>query len=315
MGLRVLKPDLVCDVGAEHAECPRWHEADQRLDWTDIGAGHFHRFDPSTGRDTVTAVGEPLGSFAPRRAGGYVLAVERGFAFLDLETQISKLVVKVEGCGPGGLARMNDGKCDSRGRFWAGSMSNRLDEPNGALYRLDGDLTITRMLDRVTISNGLDWAGDERTLYYIDTLALYLGPTSGIDAFDFDASSGTISNRRRLFDIPNIPSGPVGHCGPDGMTVDAEGFLWVAICGAGEVRRYSTGGDLDAVVEVPVPCPTSVTFGGPELSDLYITTMTLRAQVPEQFRTPHPAWQYADRGGIYRCTPGPRGRSAIPFVG
>jgi sugar lactone lactonase YvrE len=194
-------------------------------------------------------------------------------------------------------------------------MSYLLHQPNGALYRLDPDLTVTKVVDRVTISNGLDWTNDNKTLYYIDTLALYQGPTSGIDAFDFESKTGMLSNRRRLFDIPNVRSGPVGHCGPDGMTTDTEGFLWVAIVGAGEVRRFSPAGELETVVEMPVACPTSVTFGGDGLADLYITTMTLEAAVPEPFRTPHPAWNDTHQGAIFRCQTGARGRPASVFAG
>jgi sugar lactone lactonase YvrE len=210
---------------------------------------------------------------------------------------------------------MNDGKCDPKGRFWAGSMSHDLSEPNGALFRLDPDFTVTKVLDGVTISNGLDWTDDGRTLFYVDTLALYLGPTSGVDAFDFDMTAGLISNRRRVFDIPNVRTGPVGHCGPDGLTLDADGFLWVAVVGAGEVRRFTPAGELDAVVEMPVACPTSVTFGGDDLGDLYITTMTLEAAVPEPFRTPHPAWTQPHHGAIFRCRPGVAGRPASIFAG
>src|SRR5688500_7082897 len=121
MTVRVAHPDVACDVGAEHAEGPLWHQVDKRLDWTDIGAGRFHRFDPSTGCDEVIDVGEPLGSFAPRSKGGYVLAVERGFAFLDVTSGRCDVVAPIDECGPGQLARMNDGKCDPQGRFWAGS--------------------------------------------------------------------------------------------------------------------------------------------------------------------------------------------------
>lgn len=175
------------------------------------------------------------------------------------------------------------------------------------------------MLDGVTISNGLDWTDDGRTLYYIDSLAgmRVLEPTElGIDAFDFDGSTGSISNRRRMISFPNVTSGPFSMTIPDGMTVDAAGFLWVAVPGSGEVRRYSPNGELDAVVEMPVYCPTSVAFGGDDLGDLYITTMTLEVAVPPEYRRhetfskPRP-----HEGALFRCRPDVPGRRPRTFAG
>lgn len=160
---RILKPAVVSDVGADHGEGPLWHPKDRRLDWTNLMAGRLHRFDPRSGRDEIIEIGCPLGSFAVRASGGYVLAVESGFAFLDTATRRCELVAPVD-FGPGPPVRMNDGKVDPQGRFWAGSMANSVAARRGALYRLDPDLTITKMLDGVTISNGLDWIDDGRTL-------------------------------------------------------------------------------------------------------------------------------------------------------
>src|ERR1051326_4159247 len=157
----------------------------------------------------------------------------------------------------------------------------------GALYRLDPDLTVTRMLDGVTISNGMDWSRDGRTFYYIDSLAgmgVLEAKELGVDAFDFDGATGSVSHRRRAVTFPNVAGGPMGMTIPDGMTLDAAGFLWVAVPGSGEVRRYSPTGALDTVVEMPVVCPTSVTFGGNDLGDLYITTMALETAVPSEYR-------------------------------
>jgi sugar lactone lactonase YvrE len=315
---KVIKPEVASDVGAEHGEGPLWHLGDRRLDWTDLEAGRLHRFDPLTGRDEVIEVGSPLGAFAARQQGGFVLAVKDGFAFLDMATGRCDLVAPVE-YGTGIEMRMNDGKCDPQGRFWAGSMALDATRGAGSLYRLDTDLSVTKVLDDVTASNGLDWSDNGQTLYYIDSLAgqaVWDRPTSGVDAFDFDPSTGAISGRRRIIDIENDPTGTVGMTLGDGLTVDAAGFIWVAVSGAGEVRRYSPDAELDTVVEMPVACPTSVAFGGDDVADLYITTTTLEAVVPPEYRR-HAAFaeQRPHEGALFVCRPGVPGRPPRSFAG
>src|SRR3984893_18658400 len=260
---RRIEAEVVVDAAARHGEGPVWHPVQHTLDWVDIMAGHIHRYDPRTGRDVVIDVGQPVGAIAPRRAGGYVLAVEQGFALLDPSGN-SRVVAYVEHDEP--PRRMNDGGCDSAGRFWAGTMAYDFAPGAGALYRLDPDFTVTEMLAGVTISNGLDWTDDDRTMYYIDS------PAHSVDAFDFDGRSGRISNRRRVVEVPSDPTSPNGSTVPDGMTLDAEGFLWVAVYGASEVRRYSPDGRIHCVVTVPACAVTSCSFGGEDLSDLYITS-------------------------------------------
>jgi sugar lactone lactonase YvrE len=286
--------------------------ADQRLDWTDIPAGCLHRFDPKTGGDEVFSVGSPLGCFAVRDSGGYVLAIESGFAFFDPAAGVCKLVAPI-GTESGLPVRMNDGKCDPQGRFWAGTLATSLATGHGALYRLDADLTVTRVLDGLTIPNGLEWSEDGRTLYFIDSLDR---PTRGVDAFDFDPSTGAVSERRRLVEVVNDAAGSTAVAVPDGMTADASGSLWVAVSGAGVVRRYSPSGQLTGVVEMPVAYPTSVAFGGEDLRDLYITTATLAAVVPAEFRSNMgDAVSQADEGALFRCRPGVPGRPARTFAG
>jgi sugar lactone lactonase YvrE len=164
------------------------------------------------------------------------------------------------------------------------------------------------MLAGVTISNGMDWSDDDRTMYFIDSFAH--GDDSlayGVDVFDFDAPTGSMSNRRRLAEVRNDPSAPAGFTAPDGMTLDSQGHLWVAVHGAGEVRRYDPEGTLVGVVELPVVGVTSVAFGGDDLGDLYITTNTAFAAGD--------ARAHANEGGIFRCRPGVRGRPANTFAG
>jgi sugar lactone lactonase YvrE len=309
--VEVLKPEAVCSAGASHGEGPLWHTADRRLDWTDIPAGHLHRFDPVTGRDEVIEVGSPLGCFAARDRGGYVVAIEPGFAFLDPATGACEVVAPIDP-GPGPAVRMNDGKYDPQGRFWAGTMATNLAVGRGSLFRLDADLRVTKALDGLTVPNGLDWSEDGHTLYFIDSL----DRPAGVDALDFDGRRGSVSGRRRLVDIGSDPPSPTVVAVPDGMTVDAAGSLWVAVSGAGEVVRYSAAGQLTGVVEMPVAYPTSVAFGGEELCDLYITTATLEAVVgpdlPSRGALPT---QRRDEGALFRCRPAVPGRSPRTFAG
>jgi sugar lactone lactonase YvrE len=292
---RTISAELVLDAATEHGEGPLWHPVEHTLDWVDIMKGHIHRYDPRTNREAVIEVGQPLGSIAPRRAGGYVLAVEEGFGIIERSGK-RRIVARVEHRSP--ARRMNDGGCDSAGRFWAGTMAYDFETGAGALYRLDPDFTVTEMLAGVTISNGLDWTDDDRTMYFIDS------PAHGVDAFDFDARSGTISNRRRVVEIPSDPTSPKGSTVPDGMTLDAEGFLWVAVFGASEVRRYSPDGRIDCVVTVPACAVTSCAFGGEDLTDLYITSFIIF----DDGREP-------EAGALFRCRPGVSGRPARLFAG
>jgi sugar lactone lactonase YvrE len=315
--VNVFKPAVVSHVGAAHGEGPVWNAADRRLDWTDLGAGVLHRFDPLSGKDDCIHLGSPLGCFAPRAQGGHVVAVEQGFALLQPDGSLELVAPLPQ--SPTARVRFNDGKVDPQGRFWAGTMAYSVAAGAGDLYRLDPDLSVTRVLRGVTISNGLDWSSDGRTLYYIDSLLgeRPLGPDEvGIDAFDFDPAHGTLSNRRAALRFPNARGGPTRMTLPDGMLLDAAEHIWVAVAGSGEVRRYAPTGELDSVVEMPVACPTSVAFGGPDLADLYITSMTLEESVPpahrrhEAFAHPRPL-----EGALFLCRVAVPGRPSPTFKG
>jgi sugar lactone lactonase YvrE len=301
-----MEPEVVAHVGARHGEGPLWHAVDRTLDWVDLAAGLLHRTDPRTGATETIDVGSPLGAFAPRTAGGFVLAVEQGFALLE-DGEV-RLVAPVDH-GPGPAVRMNDGKCDPQGRFWAGSMGYESEPGRGALYRLDPDLRVERILEGVTISNGLDWSGED--FYYVDSLAgaSYWDVAEGrarpgVDVFSFDADAGALSQRRRLFDVAT--DAPDGIAVPDGMTLDAEGCFWVAVHGSGEVRRYAPTGAVLAVVEVPTAYPTSVAFGGDGLDELYVTSMQADPRAGRRAELD---------GALFRVRPGVRGRPPRCFAG
>jgi sugar lactone lactonase YvrE len=315
-----MKAEVVCEVGASHGEGPLWSPTDSCLYWVDIGAGALHRFDPRSGRSSSRDVGMPIGAVAERAGGGFVLAVETGFASLDSWDAAPEVRAVVDH-GPD-LTRMNDGACDPHGRFWAGSMAYACVAGAGTLWRLDADWTAHAVVPGLTISNGLDWSDDGRTMWFIDTLGggsfwdvLQGSVRPGVDAFDMDASTGALSNRRRAFDVPmTMLDGQMTI--PDGMTVDADGGIWVAVAGAGEVRRYASDGSVQQVVEVPVAAPTSVAFGGDDLGDLYITSMTPHGEPGEDPRRPTPMWSPRPlEGAVFRCRPGVRGRPAWRFGG
>jgi len=301
-----LTTELVLDAHAELGEGPVWHPREQVLYWVDITRNQVHRLDPRSGEDTVMDVGQAVGAVVPRTAGGLAVAVQDGFGLVDGDGRLT-MIAPVQADDPS--IRMNDGKCDSQGRFWAGTMAYDIRPGGGALYRLNPDHSVHTMLTGVTISNGLDWTDDDRTMYHIDSLDGHGTDhlSLGVDAFDFDAATGSMANRRRVAEVPNDLTAPTGFIAPDGMTLDSQGHLWVAVHGAGEVRRFDPAGTLVGVVELPVLGVTSVAFGGDDLADLYVTTNTT---FPAGDARAHP-----NEGGIFRCRPGVRGRPANMFAG
>jgi len=284
--------ELVLDARADLGEGPRWDSAHQRLLWVDIMRGRVHAFTPSTGACRNVAVGQPVGALASCRDGSLVLAVAGGFARLDLDSQKFEMQAAVEADRP--QNRMNDGACDGAGRFWAGTMALDEGPGAGALYRLDPDLTVHTMLTGVSISNGLDWSLDGRRMYYVDS------PTRRIDVFDFDLAAGSIANRRTFVEVP-------ADAGiPDGLTVDAAGFVWLALWGGAALRRYAPDGTLERVVPLPVTHPTSCAFGGAGLDELYVTSARRPLTAEEKARQPQ-------AGGVFRLRPGVAGRPAPLF--
>jgi sugar lactone lactonase YvrE len=275
-------------VRVEHAEGPFWYG--DRFGWVDIMAGTLWvaGFDGTVLTEPRSYdVGRPLGAAVPRWDGGWLLAA--GTAFLTLEED-GTVTPLTDDLADASVVRMNDGKCDPAGRFWAGTMAYDESRPIASLYVFDG--TVRKVLDDVTISNGLGWSPDHRTMYYIDT------PTRRVDAFDYDVRTGEVSRRRSFIEVEG------GH--PDGMTVDDEGFLWVALWGGGAVRRYDPSGRPVATVRLPVTNVSSCAFGGPGDATLFVTT-SQQGLSPEQ-RAAEP-----DAGRIFRVDPGVSGPPATPF--
>jgi len=288
-----MEVELVLDAHAEVGEGPGWDPQNGRLVWVDITGRLVHLFDPNTGSDRSIDVGQHVGAAAPRASGGLVLALRGEFGLLDLESGRVETIADTEATNPDN--RMNDGKCDRAGRFWAGSMSYSETGNAGSLYRLEHDHSVVRVLSGVGLSNGLGWSPDERLMYYIDSLA------ATVYVFDFDAESGSIANRRALIEVAK------GQGTPDGMTVDDEGCLWVAFWGGGAVRRYAPDGSLMEEVRLPVRQVSCCAFGGPDQGDLYITTAARGLSARELEEQP---WA----GGLFRFRPGVTGPPAYAYV-
>lgn len=206
--------------------------------------------------ETIT-LDRHVGAVAPVACGGYVLAAGKGFLCVDDGGVVRELAQPAGGSGD---VRMNDGACDAHGRFWAGTMAYDESPGAGALYRLELDGSCTTVLTGLTISNGIGWSPDGATMFLVDS------GTARIDAFDFDASSGDISRRRTIVAIeePGVA--------PDGLTVDEDGGILVALWGGGAIRRYGLEGALLTTVPLPVDRPTSCAFGGRDRSTLFVTT-------------------------------------------
>jgi sugar lactone lactonase YvrE len=243
------------------SEGPRWHEERQELLWVDILAGHIHRGtlagDGSLDHVVTISLDRHVGAVAPVLGGGYVVAAGPGFLFVEEDGSVRELAQPEAGRTD---VRMNDGACDAQGRFWAGTMAYDESPGAGALYRLELDGSCTTMLTGLTIANGIGWSRDGSAMYLNDS------GTGCLDTFRFDDESGAISNRRTLVrsDQPGVV--------PDGLTIDEEDGIWVALWGGGVVNRYAPDGSLLASLKLPVERPTSCAFGGPDRATLFITT-------------------------------------------
>jgi sugar lactone lactonase YvrE len=286
--------EVVLEPRASVGEGPTWDERSNTLAWVDIMGNTVHVYDPVTGADRAVEVGQLVGAAVLREGGGLALALQTGFGLLDANLDNLRLVAEVEADVP--TNRMNDGKCDAAGRFWAGTMAFEVVPGAGGLYRMDANYQVSRMLTGVNLSNGLDWSADNQTMFYVDST------TQGIDTFEFDLERGLLGERRRLISIPP----EVGL--PDGMTLDAEGGIWVALHGAGKIHRYLPDGSLDRVIRVPARMVTCPAFGGADLGDLYITSMTYGMSARELEEQPL-------AGAIFRCRPGVRGKLPNRFGG
>lgn len=288
---------LACANGL--GECPLWDVPNQRLLWVDHARHTIHgAIDDGSGgwrEEAGWAPGGPVGSLAPRAAGGFVLVggdavtlvrcdgTMRPFARIDVDPA---------------TVRFSDARCDSRGRLWAGVFASDF-TPRGGLYRVDPDGRVCKVLKGVTIANGLDWSPDGTIFYFVDSVECR------VDAYAFDAEQGRIANRRTLIALPP------GRGIPNGLTVDDEGCVWIALTGAGEIIRVRADGKLVGRVRVPVAGVTSCAFGGADRRTLFITTRSGR--LPEAVRSLGMKESMMENkgplaGALFRAAVGARGK-------
>ena len=256
----VMRIEVLIDVKTVLGEGPLWDVDEQRLYFIDSFGCNVFRCTADGREVRAWDVPDKIGSMALRRQGGAVLSLANGFHFLDLKSGECQLIVDPEPDKPAN--RINDGKVDKRGRFVAGSMDTMEEGPNGALYRLDPDLSLHNLDDRIIVSNGPCWSPDGRVFYFADSWS------GEIWAYDYDLDTGDVSNKRTFCKIDRSRGGAA-----DGSTVDAEGCLWNAQVYDGKVIRYAPDGKVDRVIDMPVKKVTSVMFGGPKLDVLYVTSM------------------------------------------
>ena len=271
-----------------------WNPETHRLYWVDIEGRALHIFDPVTGQDAQFPTGERVGTVVPQHDGNVLVALQNGIHRLSLATgQLTALASPLANSS----LRFNDGKCDPAGRFWVGTFDLQQRPHAGTLYRFDPDGGLHVMLRGITNSNGIAWSLDQATMYYIDT------PTRAVQAFDYDHTTGSIANARIIIRLPESAGWP------DGMTLDADGKLWVALWGGGAVHCYDPGtGALLHVVEVPAPFTSSCAFGGTALETLYVTTA--RGGLSDEQRQRFPL-----SGDVFALEPGARGVPACFYGG
>jgi L-arabinonolactonase len=277
---------VACVVDARNrlGEVPVWDVTEQALYWVDIEGKLLQRLHPASGKVDRWVMPERIACFALRETGGLIVAFASGIAFYDLDSGRIDWIARPEADKPNN--RFNEGKCDRMGRFWAGTMDDSLKEHTASLYRVDPDLHVTKMLDGIGISNSFVWSLDEQTFFFADTL------DAAIDRFDYTAATGSIANRRRIVDLKG------SGIGPDGSTIDTDGFLWNAQWDGWRIARYSPEGILDRIVELPVQKPTSCMFGGADLKTLYVTSAIWNLTPDELRRQPQAGGLFALDVGI-----------------
>lgn len=281
---RYERVEVLVNQHAQLGEGPRWDHRNEILAWVDILGKQVHLTDVGTGLTTTTSVGTEVGALALYGDTGYLLALGNGFAPL-----IDGELGQHDEVFAGDALRMNDAVVDPVGRLVAGSMARGAHSEMGSLYVREADGGVRTLFGGVTISNGIAWSKDSKLMYYVDS------PLQTIDIMDYDPGSGSVSERRTWVDIPS-PDGT-----PDGITIDAEGCIWVALWGGSKVQRFSPEGQLVGEVELPVPQVTACGFGGPDLDRLFITTAAVGRTASDD----------ALDGALFVVEPGCRGVQSV----
>lgn len=285
--------DLVSDIKAELGEGPLWSAKEQSIYWIDVTQRKVFRHNLKSNTSEAFSVSGMPGCIALRQSSGMLAVYRTGPALVSLETgEETKIASSIDY----GKERFNDGKTDRRGRMFAGTMDKTMKEPIGGLYRIDTDRSVMRVADGIRLSNGIAWSPDDRTLYHNDSRP------GLVYAYDYDIDTGTPHNRRVHIDLSSA-----GYH-PDGCTVDAEGFLWIAEVNSGRIGRYAPDGRRVSGIELPTSRVSSVMFGGPNLNLLFITTMSYNL-------TPEQAAAQPLAGRLFVAQPGVKGLPEPYFAG
>lgn len=287
--------ELVLDTKSALGEGAIWNYKTGELIWVNITGKILNFYSPALKNNKEMLTGQMVGTVVPAESGKVIVALENGFYQLDPDTGTKHFIANPEEGVEGN--RFNDGKCDPSGRFWAGTMSTQGKPQAGALYRLDADGSAHKMVDNVSISNGIAWSLDATKMYYIDT------PTRNVMVYDYDNATGGISNPRTAVEVPEEMGSP------DGMTIDADGHVWIALWGGSAVGCWNPEtGKLLRTINVPAKNVTSVAFGDNDLGTLYITTATQGTSDKKLEKFPH-------AGGVFKTRPGVKGVEAFFFKG
>lgn len=288
---RVLEASLLVDARAALGEAPQWDARDGSLVWVDILAGVVHVTSASGASRASFGIGHAVGSAMPAEGGGWLLADALGFGRLAGDGRTTRLL---DTLADRPELRFNDAKCDPLGRAWAGTISAGMAAGTGTLYRLDPGPVATPVLHGLTVSNGLGWSPDGRTMWLADSADRF------IRAFAYDAPSGNLGTGRQAVELQET----AGKA--DGLCVDDAGCLWVGLWAGGAVHRYAPDGRLDTIVRVPAGQVTSCAFGGSDGSTLYITTARVGL-------TPEALGREPLAGGLFVVEPGVTGPAATPW--
>jgi len=289
------KLELILDIKALAAEGPFWDTEKQCLYWVDILNKNVNIYSPKKNENRIIKLDQFVGTAIPREKGGLIVALQKGLYFINEDSGETQFIVDAESDIPD--TRFNDGKCDSAGRLWVGTMDVNENQAIGSLYCLDTNLGFYKKIDGVTVSNGTAWSLDNRVMYYIDS------PTKEVAAYDFDPEKAEIQKKRRIISFPD------GEGVPDGMTIDSEGMLWIAHFDGSKVSRWDPNtGNMLEYISLPVEKVTSCCFGGEYLDELYITTARVGLS-DEQLKEQPLA------GGIFKYKTGVKGIKSYKYKG
>ncbi len=287
--------ELVLDTQSALGEGAIWNYKTGELIWVNITDKVLNFYNPFLDYNKELLTGQMIGTVVPAESGKLIVALENGFYQLDPETGSKLFIANPEENKSGN--RFNDGKCDPSGRFWAGTMNKEGKQDSGALYRLDPDTAVHTMIDKVSISNGIVWSFDHQKMYYIDT------PTQKVSSWDYNNETGEISNPKTAIEVPE----EMGY--PDGMTIDAEGNVWIALWNGSAIGCWNPEtGELIRTIDVPAKNVTSCAFGDKDLGTLYITTA-------RQGTSEEELENYPQAGGLFKTRPGVKGVEAFFFKG